>query len=107
MKSPLVEQTRAILPTASVLVKDRFGNPQRCRVLLDSGSQASFVTENCVQRLQLERQRANISITGIASGSVSSRGKTLIKMGSLYDFKIQVDVNALIINQLPLTQSQH
>lgn len=55
----------AVLPTAIVNVLDGQNTKQQCRVLLDSGSQRSFITESCMQRLMLKRRNAKLSVSGI------------------------------------------
>jgi len=44
-----------LLATAIVDVKNKSGQYVPCRALLDSGSESSFITERCVQRLRLSR----------------------------------------------------
>jgi hypothetical protein len=47
------------------MVTDSRGTQQRCRVLLDEGSQSSYITEALAQPLQLKRRRNEMPITGI------------------------------------------
>ncbi|XP_033311615.1 uncharacterized protein LOC117211625 [Bombus bifarius] len=53
-----------ILSTAVINIKDQTGKPQRCRVLLDSCSQAHFLTTNACKRLGLTTKRVNIPLCG-------------------------------------------
>ncbi|KAJ8896568.1 hypothetical protein PR048_001912 [Dryococelus australis] len=46
-----------LLATALVKMRDKHGQLQVCRVLLDSGSQSHFITEECVQHLGLKKER--------------------------------------------------
>lgn len=40
-----------MLATSFVVVNDKTGQPHKCRVVLDSGSQLNFVTNDCAKRL--------------------------------------------------------
>lgn len=103
----------AVLPTANVMVKDREGNLREFRALLDSGSQASFVTESCSQKLGLKRVNSRMVITGIGSSSAGkSRGMITLCLKPGFPSTYEISVNALIIpkitTQLPkLLADQH
>ena len=60
-----------ILATASVNVYTDRGNVT-CRALLDSGSQLSFISEACAQRLSLPRKKARATINGIGNEKVAT-----------------------------------
>jgi hypothetical protein len=49
--------SQVLLATATVKVTDSRGAQQTCRVLLDGGSQPSYITEDLGQQLQLQRRR--------------------------------------------------
>lgn len=53
------------LSTAVVLVEDKRGMPQPCRVLLDNGAQSNFMTENFAQSLRLKRNSVSVTVTGL------------------------------------------
>ncbi|XP_062537725.1 uncharacterized protein LOC134206062 [Armigeres subalbatus] len=54
-----------LLATAIVNVYDLFGNVHKCRVLLDSGAMADFISERMVDLLKLHKESANIPIVGV------------------------------------------
>ena len=56
-----------LLATAIVEVQNKSGQYVPCRALLDSGSESSFITERCVQRLRLSRTETHASIQGISN----------------------------------------
>jgi len=56
-----------LLATAVVDVQNKSGQYVPCRALLDNGSQSSFMTERCVQRLRLSRTQTHASIQGISN----------------------------------------
>jgi len=71
---------------------------QACRALLDSGPQASLISESCIQRLQLNRKKSRILVTGIGTTQTHrSRGSVNIKIKS--DFN-SFEINAIILNKL-------
>lgn len=90
-----------ILSTAIILVKDCLGKSQNIRVLLDSGSEATFITEQCVQRLRLPRRSANISVSGVGTADAGfTRGAVTIELESKVDRSFKISVNALILKKL-------
>ncbi|KAH1028378.1 hypothetical protein HUJ05_001735, partial [Dendroctonus ponderosae] len=56
---------RVLLSTAIVDVLDSDGNMHSCRVMLDSGSESSFITEQMFNKLNLCTTSTNISVSGI------------------------------------------
>lgn len=66
-------RNQVLLATALVNVETSTGL-HTLRVLLDQGSQANFITDSAVQRLQLKRERTNTIVSGI--GGVEA-GKAL------------------------------
>jgi Putative peptidase (DUF1758) len=92
--------TQVLLATAVVNVRDSGGGLQPCRVLLDSGSQSSFITENCMQRLGLKRTKANHHISGIGQTTVGkTRGMVNLSIHSRLN-EFEINVEALIYTQL-------
>ncbi|GFY35650.1 DUF1758 domain-containing protein [Trichonephila clavipes] len=72
-----------LFPTA--IVKDITGAFQKCRVLIDSASQGSFVRESCVNLLQLKRTRVNINVDGLSSRNVGRvAGLVQLEITSLF-----------------------
>ncbi|XP_050307512.1 uncharacterized protein LOC126744197 [Anthonomus grandis grandis] len=57
--------SRVLLSTAVVDVIDKHGNTHLCRVLLDSGSESSFITAELCNKLGLVTKQTNISVSGI------------------------------------------
>ena len=58
-----------LLPTALVDVKDSNDVKLSVRLLLDSGSERSFITESCAQRLGFKRRKQPLQITGIGNST--------------------------------------
>ncbi|XP_039315197.1 uncharacterized protein LOC120359860 [Solenopsis invicta] len=78
--SPVVTQCtqmsnacNVLLATAIVSVYDSRGQTHGCKVLLDSGSQLNFITENFANKLQLNVRDFHISMSGAAEGQFESK----------------------------------
>ena len=54
-----------LLATAKIRVRSSDGREIRLRALIDSGSEATLISERAVQSLRLRRQKTKIKITGI------------------------------------------
>lgn len=60
-----------LLETVLIQIKDFTGQFQLVRSLIDAGSQSSFITEECVSRLCLPRQKHQQQILGCSETSIS------------------------------------
>lgn len=91
-----------MLPTAMVMVKDANDNFRCCKALLDSGSQATLVSESCVQRLGLKRRHAKIPIVGLGKcdNCHGTRGQVQLVMSSVLNRNPIVSVQAFILSAL-------
>jgi len=61
-----------MLATAVIYIIDSDGNRQRCRAILDSGSQLNFITSSCAQHLRLNQTNVSLSISGVGTMSSST-----------------------------------
>ncbi|XP_067206332.1 uncharacterized protein [Linepithema humile] len=82
--------SKVLLSTAMVDVYDQNGNTHGCRVLLDSGSQLNFITENFVSKLKLNDRSLHMSISGVAEGTFESK--------RIVDVSFRSRINAYIDN---------
>ncbi|XP_044573411.1 uncharacterized protein LOC123257655 [Drosophila ananassae] len=74
---------RSTLPTAMVNVRNAKGDLVACRLLLDTGSELSYISERCIQTLGLARTPSRILITGISSTKAdTTRGCSTISIQS-------------------------
>jgi len=64
--------TSVLLATAWVTVHIMHGRRVRVRVLIDQGSDATFISESLVQALRLRRQPVRVSVTGIGGRETSA-----------------------------------
>lgn len=90
----------AILPTISAMMICDEKQVGLCRILLDSGSSGTLVSEACVQRLGLKRQKLDVLVTGVGGSSLSAKGQSQITLQSLTDPSVNITVNAVILRKL-------
>ncbi|XP_076391767.1 uncharacterized protein LOC143265171 [Megachile rotundata] len=92
-------QTYTILSTAIVYVTDYKGQSHKCRVLLDSGSQANFITSEFCNRIGIRPKLVESTVTGLGKAINSIKGKANIRIQSRYN-KYQVSLDCLLIDQI-------
>ncbi|XP_058798035.1 uncharacterized protein LOC131668142 [Phymastichus coffea] len=94
-------QQSILLATAQVTVIGPFGRQTCARVLLDQGSEATFVSESLVQLLQLKRDRVTTSLMGIGGCTAGAvKHATSFTMKSNQDPPFKIDVNAFVLPRL-------
>ncbi|XP_070851577.1 uncharacterized protein [Drosophila suzukii] len=98
---------KSALPTALVFVRNATGSHTTCRVLLDSGSELSYISERCVQALGLARSPSRILVTGISSiKAETTRGcSTLDLQSRISDHTIKV--RAHVLSKITSTLARH
>lgn len=93
--------TSILLSTAIVKVQNDNGDIITVRALLDSASQSSFITESCVKRLRLSREKSEITVQGLTGAQVPVvRGSTTIMVHSVLNNNPQFTVNVLILPRI-------
>ncbi|XP_058816823.1 uncharacterized protein LOC131680122 [Topomyia yanbarensis] len=93
------ERKTVLLLTAVVHALDKDNQPHLCRVLLDSGSQVNFVTEEMANILGIPKQRANVPITGINALRTLARDKVDVMFRSRVS-SFQASIECLITPQV-------
>ena len=89
-----------LLSTAMVKVKDSHGEYKLCRVLLDPGSESSYVTDKCVRELGLKPSKCNVEITGITSMSIGkAKGVLNLNISSILR-NFNFDANCLVFSKV-------
>lgn len=73
LASTLLSPAAVLFATALVDVRDKYGRYQRVRALLDSASQASFMSDKFAKRLGLSRSPLNVPICGLNQMCTSSK----------------------------------
>ncbi|GFS52579.1 DUF1758 domain-containing protein [Nephila pilipes] len=85
-----------------VIVFDSSGQGHDCAVLLDSGSEATFISESLVNKLRIKRSNARINVKGLGSSEAAvTRGSVSVNIAPIYgaDKKCLL-VDAFILNKL-------
>ncbi|XP_055681872.1 uncharacterized protein LOC129789246 [Lutzomyia longipalpis] len=86
-----------LLLTAKVFVLDKMNQKKLCRVLLDSGSDCTFVSEKCAQILGLPRTEDRIVVKGAGETNVGwTKGLLRMTLASRHNEQsIQVEAHIL------------
>lgn len=89
----------SLLSTAQVYIYDVHGNPITCRVLLDNGSQSSFLTAHLCRKLQLPTNKIKLPVVGINSvtTNITKTVKATIKSTISED---KFDIQFLVIDRI-------
>lgn len=96
-----VNVQQILLATAWVKVETLNGQIENLRVLVDSGSQASFITENCVQHLRLKRKSISVPVNGLgASNAGHSSALVSVNLKSSVDSTFNLVLDALVLKKL-------
>ncbi|GFT09913.1 uncharacterized protein NPIL_249921 [Nephila pilipes] len=85
-----------------VTVFDSSGQGHDCAVLLDSGSEATFISESLVNKLHIKRSNARINVKGLGSSEAAvTRGLVSVNIAPIYgaDKKCLL-LDAFILNKL-------
>ncbi|XP_018405227.1 PREDICTED: uncharacterized protein LOC108781676 [Cyphomyrmex costatus] len=93
-----------ILSTALVYVIDKGGTPMPCRALLDSGSQANFISSKFLATLNINPRHFNVSISGVGGSAATSSRAAQIKLQSRvssYNAHIDCIVTDSVTERLP------
>lgn len=93
-----------LLSTAVVDVYDVSGARVACRILLDSGSQANFISGNCLRALRLKTRPINISVSGIGKAESTMTQMARLRIGSrvnAFTTEIECMVTDRITGRIP------
>ncbi|XP_033229232.1 uncharacterized protein LOC117180818 [Belonocnema kinseyi] len=86
----------ALLATAIVDLVNKQGKSKNCRVFLDAGSQAHFITEEAAEFLQLVRESVDISVTGLHDSSTKIIHAVTANIKSLFN-KFEKSIELLVV----------
>ncbi|GFU87449.1 DUF1758 domain-containing protein [Trichonephila clavipes] len=89
-----------LLCTALIQVRDIWGNYQTCRCLLDSGSQASLITNECIERLGLRKEKANVRILCLGASDTRLNGLAGIQFTSHFSSQNSFHASFYVINKI-------
>lgn len=95
------QSSTVLLATACVTIQATDGSKHIVRALLDTGSQASFISQDCVHRLRLKRENIVVKVSGLGSSDAgTSKGIVNIGIGSQHNSSTKIFVDALILNRI-------
>lgn len=89
-----------LLATAMVDVLDIYGKPRRFRAMLDSGSQASFVSRRCSEMLGLPQSRLSLEIKGLGNTSSKAHSSMELSVCPIGKANPNIQVDAIIIPRI-------
>lgn len=96
LNSTLKNTSQIILSTALINIADATGQYHSCKVVLDSGSQSNFISEQCCDKLKLSKKPVDIPISGIGETIYRIRYATRVTIKSRTD-AFTLNINCLII----------
>ncbi|XP_062704099.1 uncharacterized protein LOC134286498 [Aedes albopictus] len=102
-----LEQKTVMLMTALVNLRDLCNRKVPCRVLLDSGSQMSFISRSMADRLAVHRAPTLVPITGVGASRTCAHEKLSVAVESRYtDFSTMVECLVIpkVTGVIPTTQ---
>ncbi|XP_038106910.1 uncharacterized protein LOC119766434 [Culex quinquefasciatus] len=96
--------TAALLPTVVVNLQGKDGKLHQVRCLVDSGSQASLITEACVKRIGLKRTKVSLEVSGVNGEIVgNTAGAVTLVMSSRFNGEAKLTTQAYVLGRLTAT----
>ncbi|GFQ84400.1 uncharacterized protein TNCT_697441 [Trichonephila clavata] len=89
-----------LLCTALIQVRDIWGYYQTCRCLLDNGSQASLITNECIGRLGLRKEKANVRISCLGASDTRRNGIAEIQFTPHFSSQNSFHASVYVINKI-------
>ncbi|UYV82913.1 hypothetical protein LAZ67_22001359 [Cordylochernes scorpioides] len=95
------EDSFVLLSTATIMVMNHQGKYQPCRALIDTASQATLITRDCLKKLNLEPSRTRVELARIG-GQILDRPKGVINLNFTSHFKMSriFKTNALVVDKV-------
>ncbi|UYV80708.1 hypothetical protein LAZ67_19001476 [Cordylochernes scorpioides] len=92
------EYSFVLLSTATIMVMKHQGKYQPCRALIDTASQATLITRDCLKKLNLEPSRTRVELAGI-EGQILDRPDGVINLNFTSHFNLfkLFKTNALVV----------
>ncbi|UYV63698.1 hypothetical protein LAZ67_2005346 [Cordylochernes scorpioides] len=95
------EDSFVLLSTATIMVMNHQGKYQPCRALIDTASQATLITRDCLKKLNLEPSRTRVELAGIG-GQILDRPNGVINLNFTSHFNTSriFKTNALVVDKV-------
>ncbi|KAJ0169155.1 hypothetical protein K1T71_014936 [Dendrolimus kikuchii] len=94
-----VERKICLLGTAVVKIVGENGHTTVVKALIDSGSQACFISEKATQALKLERKAVNLIVTGMESMEVQVKQKVKVQVLSQWEDDFEIPIEAYVMSK--------
>ncbi|PZC78210.1 hypothetical protein B5X24_HaOG202461 [Helicoverpa armigera] len=98
---------KALLATALVKAKGKDGQTTMLRVLVDQGSQASFISEKATQLLKLQRKTIYGTVTGVGSMQAPIKHVVQLNIFSRRKPEFNMHVEAYVMSKQLTTRIPH
>ncbi|GFV94481.1 integrase catalytic domain-containing protein [Trichonephila clavipes] len=99
-----VKSKSVLLATAICFIRDSFGKMQEVRALLDGGSTSNFISQQCINRLNLKREKINILVSGLNNSELTIKSRvnaTIANRGNSYETNADLFVVPRITDMIP------
>ncbi|XP_036150810.1 uncharacterized protein LOC118648594 [Monomorium pharaonis] len=101
MELPLPHQCSTLLATCRAVIRPVSQVPYPVRLLIDQGSQLTFVSEVLVQNLRIPRRASAIPLVGIGGTAAGyTRGVVTIRLHSIHDSQKSCSIQAFVLPHL-------
>lgn len=94
------KNSQILLATARVTIFSRNGLPVNARILLDNGSQVSFVTQSLLNKIEYHSYTKNLDICGISQNSISSKSVVDICFYSRFDQDKKFAISCAVLEKI-------
>lgn len=102
------QDNTVLLATALIRINSVSGTPELLRVLIDPGSQSSFISERAAQVLGYPRQRIRAEITGLGEGQPKiATTKIQADIYPRFPSNFSINVNFLVLSKLTQTMPRY
>ncbi|XP_071034195.1 uncharacterized protein [Parasteatoda tepidariorum] len=91
---------QTLLCTALIRVRDIWGNYQTCRCLLDSGSLASLIINECIEKLGLQKEKTIVRISCLGASNTRTNGLAEIQFTSHFSSQNSFHASVYVINKI-------
>ncbi|GFS80306.1 uncharacterized protein TNCV_3447581 [Trichonephila clavipes] len=99
-----IKSKSVLLSTTICFIRDSFGEMQEVRGLLDGGSTSNFISQQCMNRLNLKREKINILVSGLNNSELTIKScvnATIANRGNSYETNADIFVVPRITDMIP------
>ena len=102
------KQGSVLLMTCQVIIRSPNGSTTQARALLDSGSEASFITERLAQQLRLSRRRGPmVTCIGETTPHIRLKGLVDVQVTDIHHAGKVHSVQALVLPKITTSAPAH